>query len=278
MVETCDPAEPLGYGDVCWIEDGGRIPFFDVHVRPDVTPLRALRPESGETDSPGLAPAMGHIKPNVDHAVLAHGEIVAAVLVDDPCQIEDVLGRGSSPNGRLLCATVRGSAGPDEMQLTQKFSLLPVDGLAEALNHVKPFKHGAIVDVERLFSVHIAGDEDLAWLTSRRIGRLTEEAGTKLLWRMAAHTVRRGPLVAEDAARKLQTLLDQLSHPNSAAVADTFSALFGTLFGREGEIEDAISLLYDEKHDSSALPAALDGLYASIEQLAAEARAALAQS
>jgi len=161
------------------------------------------------------------------------------------------------------------------MKLTQKFSILPVHAIGEALGRVKPFKHGAVIDVERLFVVHITGEDDLAWLTGRRVGRLCEDDSERLLWRVAVHTVRRGPLVAEDAGRKLKILLGQISHPASDAASKTFSALFGQLFRREGEIEDAISLIYDAKLDPSALPDALDALYVEIEQLVAAARAAL---
>ncbi len=275
MLQACTPADALAFADVCWTQDDGRIPFYDVHVRSDITPLRPLTAVAGETDPPGLAPAPGRIVPNKDQFVLAHGEVVAAVLVDDPCQIEDVLGRGDTPSGRLLCAAVRGSAGPNEMQLTQKFSILPVAGVADTLDNVKPFKHGAIIDVERLFTVRITDADDVAWLTDRRIGRLDDDDSARLLWRLAAHCVRRGPLVSEDAGRKLRVLLDQINHPNSEAAAAAFSTLFGQLFQREGAIEDAISLIHDDQRDPSALPAALDALYAEIERSAAQARSAL---
>lgn len=276
MLEPRDAADPLGYGDVCWIDEHGRIPFYDVHVRPDLTPLRPIKPDDGEVETPGLAPSQGRIVLNKDQYVLAHGEVVAAVLIDDPCQIEDVLGReGKAPSGRLMCATVRGAAGTDEMKLTQKFSILPVHDIAETLERVKPFMHGAVIDVERLFVVHITAEDDLAWLTGRRVGRLREDDSERLLWRVAAHAVRRGPLVAEDAGRKLKILLDQISHPASGAVSEAFSTLLGRLFLREGEIEDAISLIYDAKLDPGALPDSLDALYVEIEQLVAAARAAL---
>jgi len=66
VLEPRDAADTLDYGDVCWIDEDGRIPFYDVHVRPDLTPLRPIKPDDGADETPGLAASQGRIVLNKD--------------------------------------------------------------------------------------------------------------------------------------------------------------------------------------------------------------------
>lgn len=264
MLDAVEDSEPLGLGDVVWIRPGDTPPF-DVHARADLLPLRLTEEDQ--------VFAASRVRPNVDQLVLAHGEAVAAVLVDDPCAIEDILGRGGAPpSGRLLCAAVRGPLSGEEMGFEEKFTVLPAPGLSL---RGKQFKNGAIIDLGRLFCFHVNADEDVDWLTVRRAGRLPADHTETMLWRLAARTVRRGPLVAKDTERKLAELLAGSGRLRADAIAQTLGGLLRVAYVREGEIEDVISTMHEQGADPSPLPEVLRGVYDELQELLDVARAAL---
>jgi hypothetical protein len=264
VLEPIEESEPLALGDVVWMRTGD-VPPFDVHARTDLQPLRLI--DEDQVFAPSRA------RPNDDQLVLAHGTAVAAVLVDDPCAVEEVVGRdGASPSGRLLLAPVRGPLDGAEMEYENKFSILPTPDWPIS---GKQFKNGAIIDLGRLFGFHVTGADDVEWLQVRRVGRLPEGHIEEMLWRLAARTVRRGPLVARDTEKKLEALLGGAGHHQAEPIAATLGEYLRVAYLREGEIEDVISTMLEREDDPATLPDKLRGLYDELQGLLDAARAAL---
>lgn len=204
--EAGERAKP-GFGDVCSAEF-----LHDVVVRQD---SRALRREAQIAnafwrkrvpDVPDEFPAFlatGESRVGEDY-VLAHGAPHDAVVLSDDCVVESALGRdGTGPRGRVLMAPV---TRPDEHELEAHerapslgTCVLPAD---ERLGEVQ------LVHLRRCFMVR-AGDFADGLSAGMVTYRLTDAYRRRLAVQWTAYAARRGPLIAQDNARKLAELIAQ---------------------------------------------------------------------
>ena len=240
-----EPVEPdhhdVTFGDLIelpWISDA--------HLRPASERLMPVTMKRGAT---GFRPSEQH---ETSDRWLAYSQqassarnMIRAVIVSDECQVEGVLrGRvphaqnGRDPGGRLLLAAIR-PASPDEMSM-RAFSRLVVADPGEWPAATTGYDHGAVLDFDQTFNVKLQAS-DVAAFAAGRIGIATRP--DLLARRWSAYAVRRGPLLAQEAASQIHQILTGQTEPD--ALPDMFSFL-SLLWAGEGQIEDHVSAMFEE--------------------------------
>jgi hypothetical protein len=212
--------------------------------------------------------------------VLGFGDPQRAVLLDDDCHLEGVFkGRGDpgktddafEGGGRVLLAAVR-VASPDEMKLEGHFALHPLVSDPDGLFVNKPYRKRALIDLTRIFTLRLPDEDAIEELRGARIGRVEEAAHRTLKAAWSARSVRRGPMVATDAADKLARILSEAGHTGADAVPERLTRLLSAVWYLEGAAEDAIG---DYKDGIAGLLHGVEAMCDEIETLVAELRTAL---
>ncbi len=210
-VRSSSPPSALRFGVVCtadWL--------FNVSIRSTTHALARRR----------LPPAVSqreYQRPDVDHfvlvrpagqgdekALLAFGSTWPAYLVvTDDCAIETCRGRGQTePADSVTFVPLRErvTEDPEDLTLVATLARFPLPGdPSYAADHVALLSHAFQVD-----SRHIWTDAGALYAGLELRRELDAETKDALLQRWAAHTARRGPLVAADNAGKLEELLMSL--------------------------------------------------------------------
>lgn len=199
------PRANVSFGDVCSADF-----LHDAHVRSDACVLRREEQVANRfwlnrvSDLPERFPAFlaaGDARQDEDY-VLAHGSPHDAVVLSDDCVIESALGReGNRPRGRILMAPVTDA----DARALEEHRAAPSLGvfLLGPDDHVRESR---FVQLRRCFMVR-AGDFADGLVNGMVKHSLTDETRGALAARWTAYAARRGPLVAEDNARKLAELI-----------------------------------------------------------------------
>lgn len=255
---------PVAFGDL-FVADW----LFDGHLREGSVPLRKIQPAPKGHDS-AFAPAQR----SAEDWLLSYGQRSPAVIVDDDCHIEGVLGgRAGSIGGRLHFVAVR-PANQAEMDMTSHFSLLPWPDQLEDTLPRKGFKQVAI-DFNRRLSVNIKDGDEAERFEALRVASPTTAGRSDLLVRWSASSTRRGPMVATDASDKLARLLDDRRYSDGAAAARALGRLLGSNWLLEGAIEDAIGDAAEHRCDPEELLDRIGQAYDEIERHLSAARDAM---
>ena len=267
------PAGPPGFGDILdadW--------FHSAYVRRDAVSLAAGPALLGG----GRAWQEAEASPSRD-TLLAHGRRVRAILLNDPCEIDSVLGhRGGS---RLLVA------GLAEWS-SDASSWLEAGRLRDFRRHLLPpgdgFE-GAVVQFSSLFLV-----VDRCIQDARRLWSLDRGAQVNLEVAWEAYAVRRGPKAVADNSRKLAAILtapgdeviarDVLTDPNlespeatavKNAVGGALEAAWEIEGARLNDVADTVELLLQGSYSEEDLRRETEARRASLREAFVELRAAV---
>jgi hypothetical protein len=284
------PRRSVSFGDVCCAEF-----LHDVFVRADARVLRREEQAASKfwrnrvPDLPESFPAFlaaGEGRRDEDY-VLAHGAPHDAVVLSDDCVIESALGRDDKqPKGRILMAPVIPA---DERALTQYRAAASLGVFAlDADEHVREPR---LVQLRRCFMVR-AGDFAHSAAADMVRHSLTDQARAALAARWTAYAARRGPLVAQDNARKLTEMVAAETRrpveevgPTVFAIAKPVVASWvfeGSALERAGAAWDARRRLADGDGEQEVAPDLRDlattaaELRAQLEILQRDTEAALA--
>jgi hypothetical protein len=266
------PAGPPGFGDILdadW--------FHAAYIRRDAVSLAAgpaLR--GGGQTWQEAEPAHSR------DTLLAHGRRVRAILLNDPCEIDSVLGhRGGS---RLLVAGVAEWS-------PEATSWLEAGRLRDFRRHLLPPADGFEGGVVQFSSLFLVVDRCVQ--DARRLWSLDRRAQVNLEVAWEAYAVRRGPKAVADNSRKLAAILtapgdevigrDVLADPGlespeataaKTAINEALEAAWEIEGGRLNDVADTVELLLQGSYSEPELRRETEARRSSLRDAFLELRAA----
>ncbi len=272
MTDAAPPeAQEVCFGAVCsavWLYDIALRSTSHKLFRSKVLPPERARKKYGHEDVDNFT----LIRPKDDSPILsdqpdalAFGtEWKEAVVLSDDCYIESckgrfnpALSRREDPAGRIVLAPLRKRVADDEKDLRRMTALYACP--LPASDH---FPEDRVAVLWRAFSIDAAHiwntDDDRSINSDLTVVRfLTEDGRSALAERWAAHSTRRGPLVAADNARKFDDILQKSGVTNETArrdIVDGLSDVADDYWQYEGNPMEAIADEYEAADTQGRTP------------------------